>query len=62
MFIVLMCYKKDTDDKYPRKMFGQIKFSSENHPETAVFSPDGNSLVTGKHDPLVLGWERSKCL
>lgn len=53
--------QKDADDKIPKRMAGQIKFAVESHPEVALFSPDGQSLVTGSMDGFVEVWDPETC-
>ena len=53
--------KKDTDEKYPRKQAGVIRFSAESHPETIVFSSDGLGLVTGSIDGFIEVWDFESC-
>lgn len=53
--------KKDVDEKVPRKQAGQIRFSTESHPETAIFSPDGMSLMTGSIDGFIELWDCDTC-
>ena len=53
--------KKDTDEKFPRKQAGVIRFDIESHPETTVFSPDGQSLLTGSVDGFIELWDFDSC-
>lgn len=52
---------RDLDDKITRRLAGQIKFTVESHPETAAFSPDGQSLVTGSADGFIEIWDHETC-
>lgn len=52
---------KDTEDKVPKKLAGQIKFTPESHPETLVFAPDGISLITGSVDGFIEVWDYESC-
>ena len=53
--------KKEIEEKIPRKQAGLIRFSSESHPETTIFSPDGQSLVTGSVDGFIELWDCDTC-
>lgn len=53
--------KKDIDEKVSKKLFGQIKFDSDSHPETSIFAPDGSCLVTGSIDGFVEVWDYESC-
>ena len=53
--------RKEIDEKIPRKQAGLIRFSDASHPETAIFSPDGQSLVTGSVDGFIELWDCDTC-
>lgn len=53
--------RRDVDEKVIRRLCGQIKFPPGSHAETALFSPDGISLVTGSVDGFVEVWDYESC-
>lgn len=53
--------RKDTEEKMPRVQAGIIRFSADAHPETALFAPDGISLVTGSIDGFIEVWDPDTC-
>ena len=53
--------KKESEEKLISRQANLIKFNPESHPETALFAPDGASLVTGFIDGFIEVWDYETC-
>lgn len=53
--------KKREPETFPRRQVGEIRFGSENHPESVLFSPNGEYVVTGSADGFVEIWDFETC-
>jgi WD40 repeat-containing protein SMU1 len=49
--------QRDEVELYPTRLAISIPFGKTSHPETAVFTPDGASLITGSVDGFVEVWD-----
>eukprot|EP01038_Epipyxis_sp_PR26KG_P011992 gene11992-16055_t len=48
---------KDVEEKVPKKLEGEITLTKGSPIESLLFSPDGQSLVTGSSDGFVEAWD-----
>ena len=53
--------KRDIEEKCVSTLFAQIKLGADAHPEAAIFSPDGGSLVLGSIDGIIEVWNPDTC-
>jgi len=51
----------DLEERQVKREAGQIRFGSQSHAESAIFSPDGTSLLTGSVDGFVEVWDFETC-
>jgi WD40 repeat-containing protein SMU1 len=48
---------KDNEEKFPKRLAGQMRFPVDSHAETLAFSPDGLNLLTGSIDGFLEVWD-----
>jgi WD40 repeat-containing protein SMU1 len=49
--------KKDLEEKVPKKQAGALLLSKDSAAESILFSPDGQTLITGSIDGFIEAWD-----